>query len=106
MPIDAQSPLLGTSGVVGASPKRFHGTALFDWMHDRDKRSRPLSVSSKDAVLVGRPYCYGLAVGGADAVQRVVEILRTELEMAMQLMGLRSLNEIDSSALWSSKPKR
>lgn len=57
------------------------------------------------AVLVGRPYCYGLAVAGAGGVQRVVEILRTELEMAMQLTGLRSLKEIDRSALWSSKPE-
>ena len=56
------------------------------------------------AALVGRPYCYGLAVAGAEGVQRVVEILRTELEMAMQLMGLRTLNEIDRSALWSTKP--
>jgi 4-hydroxymandelate oxidase len=53
------------------------------------------------AVLIGRPYCYGLAVGGAAGVQRVVDILRTELEMAMQLMGRRSLKEIDRSALWS-----
>ncbi len=57
------------------------------------------------AVLVGRPYCYGLAVAGAEGVQRVVEILRTELEMAMQLMGLRTLGEIDRSALWSSEPE-
>ena len=29
--VDPQSPLVG-SGSVGASPKRFQGTALFDWM--------------------------------------------------------------------------
>lgn len=57
------------------------------------------------AVLIGRPYCYGLAVGGAAGVQRVVDILRTELEMAMQLMGRRSLKEIDRSALWSLAPR-
>ena len=54
-----------------------------------------------DAVFIGRPYLYGLAVGGAPGVARVIEILRTELEMAMQLMGRRSLAEIDQSALWS-----
>ena len=32
------------------------------------------------AVCIGRPYLWGLAVGGADGVQRVVEMLRTELE--------------------------
>lgn len=57
------------------------------------------------AVLVGRPYCFGLAVAGAEGVQRVVEILRTELEMAMKLMGLRTLGEIDRLALWSSRPE-
>src|SRR5438045_8042493 len=46
--VDAQSPLLGTSGIVGASPKRFQGTELFDWIHQKDARSRALSVSSKD----------------------------------------------------------
>ena len=45
---DPQSPLIGPSGMFGASPKRFHGTELFDWIHQKDQRSRALSVSSKD----------------------------------------------------------
>ena len=39
------------------------------------------------AVMIGRPYLYGLAAGGALGVARVVEILRTELEMTMGLAG-------------------
>jgi 4-hydroxymandelate oxidase len=54
------------------------------------------------AVLIGRPYCYALAVAGAAGVQRVIEILRTELEMAMQLTGRRTLAEIDRSVIWGS----
>lgn len=54
------------------------------------------------ATLIGRPYCYGLAIGGATGVQRVIEILRGELEMAMKLMGCRTLQEVDSSTLWAS----
>lgn len=46
--VDPEAPLLGTSGIVGASPKRFQGTELFDWIHQKDPRSRALSVSSKD----------------------------------------------------------
>ena len=53
------------------------------------------------AVMIGRPYCYGLAVGGAAGVQRTVEILRSELEMTLQLIGRPSLGEIDASVLWS-----
>lgn len=55
--IDPESPLLGTSGVIGASPKRFQGTELFDWLLAKDSHARALSVSSKDrgAILpVGR----------------------------------------------------
>lgn len=53
-----------------------------------------------NAVLIGRPYCFGLAIAGAAGVERVVEILRTELEMTLQLIGRRTLHEIDRTALW------
>jgi 4-hydroxymandelate oxidase len=58
-----------------------------------------LALGAK-AVLIGRPYVYGLAVGGAPGVERVISILRDELERAMALTGRRSLAEIDSSVLW------
>ncbi len=54
---DQASPLLGFSGGPGASPTRFQGTELFDWLNARNPNSRALSVSSKDrgAILpVGR----------------------------------------------------
>ena len=49
------------------------------------------------AVLIGRPYVHGLAVGGAGGVAHVVRILRRELEMAMALSGRTSLSQIDAS---------
>src|SRR6266700_109213 len=52
------------------------------------------------AVFVGRPYIYGLAAGGAQGVERVMNILRDEFARAMALTGRRSLAEIDSSVLW------
>ena len=51
------------------------------------------------AVLIGRPYCYGLSVGGSEGVRRVVEILRAELEAAMMLTGVSRLSEIERSLL-------
>ncbi len=53
------------------------------------------------AVGIGRPYLHGLAVNGSAGVSRVVEILRTELEIAMALTGRTSLSAIDRSVLWS-----
>lgn len=51
------------------------------------------------AVLIGRPYAYGLAVDGADGVARVVNLLRSELEMAMALVGRPSVAALDRSVL-------
>jgi predicted AlkP superfamily pyrophosphatase or phosphodiesterase len=44
---DQQAPLL-TSRDPGASPYRFRGSTLIDWMRSRDPRSRALSISRKD----------------------------------------------------------
>jgi predicted AlkP superfamily pyrophosphatase or phosphodiesterase len=44
---DAQAPLVGGGG-PGASPFRFRGSTLIDWMRVDDQRSRALSVSRKD----------------------------------------------------------
>ncbi len=44
---DEQAPLIGGGG-DGASPFRFRGTVLFDWIRMKDPRSRALSVSRKD----------------------------------------------------------
>src|ERR1700730_7491535 len=52
------------------------------------------------AVLVGRPYLYGLALAGAEGVARVVEILRSELEFAMILCGCAHISQIDRTFLW------
>lgn len=53
------------------------------------------------AVGIGRPYLYGLAVSGAAGVARVVDILRTELEMAMALTGRTSIGQIDRGVIWT-----
>jgi predicted AlkP superfamily pyrophosphatase or phosphodiesterase len=44
---DPQSPLL-SSRDPGASPFRFRGATLIDWIRSRDPRARALSVSRKD----------------------------------------------------------
>ena len=44
---DSSAPLLAVAG-PGASPARFRGTALFDWLHAAEPGARALSVSRKD----------------------------------------------------------
>jgi len=44
---DPKAPLIGVNG-SGASPKRFRGTAFFDWLQAADPGARALAVSGKD----------------------------------------------------------
>ncbi|MCH7335968.1 alpha-hydroxy acid oxidase [Acinetobacter sp. NIPH 2699] len=53
-----------------------------------------------NAVLIGRPYIYGLAVAGALGVAHVMHILRAELEAAMVLTGCKTLADINQEILW------
>lgn len=46
------------------------------------------------AVFFGRPYLYGLAVGGEAGVARALSLIRAELETAMVLLGVRSPAEV------------
>ncbi len=45
---DSTAPILGAPQAPGASPKRFIGTTLVDWIHREDPGFRFLSVSRKD----------------------------------------------------------
>lgn len=48
------------------------------------------------AICIGRPYLWGLAAFGQPGVERVLDILRAELEIAMQTAGATSLDKITS----------
>lgn len=56
-----------------------------------------------DAVMIGRPYVYGLAVAGGVGVAHVLSLLRVELEAAMALTGCAKLADIDQSIIWSQR---
>jgi len=43
---------------------------------------------------VGRAYLYGLMAGGQDGVERVLEIMRTQMVRNMKLLGVNSLDEL------------
>jgi L-lactate dehydrogenase (cytochrome) len=47
-----------------------------------------------DACLVGRAFLYGLMAGGERGVQRCVDILRTEIVRTMQLLGVRTIADL------------
>ena len=55
-----------------------------------------------NAVLLGRPYAYALAVGGEDGVRAVLEQFAAETDLTFALLGARIVGELDSSWIAAS----
>jgi 4-hydroxymandelate oxidase len=51
------------------------------------------------AVMVGRPVIWGLAVGGADGVRRVLEVLLAEFDVALALAGTPVAAQVDATSV-------
>lgn len=56
------------------------------------------------AVLVGRPYLYGLGAAGRPGVERVLEVLEQEMSRTMALLGCASVASLDTSWLQPTRP--
>jgi L-lactate dehydrogenase (cytochrome) len=59
---------------------------------------KALALGAK-AVLIGRPYVWGLALGGQDGVSYMLEMLRAEMKRSLQLMGCPSIHDLDRTWL-------
>ena len=51
------------------------------------------------AVMIGRPFYWGLAVGGENGVRDVIQILKEELEVAMKYCGITDVENINPDLL-------
>jgi lactate 2-monooxygenase len=79
--VDGRVPVLLDSGIRGGADA-FKALAL-----------------GATAVLLGRPYVYGLALAGERGVREVLENHMADFDLTMGLAGCRSIAEIDRSAL-------
>jgi lactate 2-monooxygenase len=74
--VDGRIPALLDSGIRG-------GADVF----------KALALGAR-AVLIGRPYVYGLALAGEDGVRSVLKNFAADLDLTMGLAGCRSIREI------------
>jgi len=63
-------------------------------------KARALGAS---AVFVGRPWFWGLAVGGQEGVERMFEIFSDEIDRTLALIGSPDFEAVDSSRIWARK---
>ena len=52
-----------------------------------------------DAVLLGRPYAYALAVGGQRGIEELIQNLMAEIDLNLALAGAHSIRDLDRSWL-------
>jgi L-lactate dehydrogenase (cytochrome) len=64
---------------------------------------RALALGAR-AVMVGRPYLYGLASGGTAGVRRVLEILHGEVDHALALTGVPRVGDLDRTVVRRADP--
>ncbi len=87
-------------GVVDAVGDRT--TVLFDSGIRRGSDVLKAIALGARAVLLGRPYAYGLAVAGESGVREVLLNLIADLDVALGLAGCTSLGELGRQSLASS----
>jgi lactate 2-monooxygenase len=59
-----------------------------------------------EAVVIGRPYVHGLALGGEAGVRHMLRTLLAELEITLAIAGIENHRELDPSALVRSATRR
>lgn len=60
--------------------------------------ARALALGAR-AVLIGRPYLYGVAIGGQAGVEHILRLLAGDLRHVLVLLGLSSVDELGPDAL-------
>ncbi len=51
------------------------------------------------AVLLGRPWVYGLALAGEEGVREVIQNVAADFDLTLGLAGCRSVGEVDAGCL-------
>jgi isopentenyl diphosphate isomerase/L-lactate dehydrogenase-like FMN-dependent dehydrogenase len=85
------------AGVAGRVP------VLFDSGIRRGSDIFKALALGANAVAIGRPYIWGLASFGQEGVEKVLDILRNELRIAMRQAGTRSIAEIKGAFVVDSR---
>lgn len=74
-------------------------TVLFDSGIRRGADALVALALGADAVLLGRPYVYGLALAGADGVETVCENFLADVDLTLGLTGRSTVDDLDRSLL-------
>ncbi len=98
----------GAIGALTALPSIVEAVGDTPVLFDSGIRSGADAVKAlalgAEAVLLGRPYAYGLALDGEAGVRSVLEDFRADLDLTLALAGHTSFDDLDASILLDRRP--
>ncbi|WP_137287027.1 alpha-hydroxy-acid oxidizing protein [Halorussus salinisoli] len=97
--ISAIEALPGVVDAVDAETEDDEFAVLFDSGIRRGADAIKAIALGADAILLGRPYVYGLAIDGEDGVREVVGNFLADLDLTLALSGQDSVEGLDESVL-------
>lgn len=92
------SPLVALEKIRAIVPADY--PVLFDGGIRRGTDVFKAIALGANAVLIGRPYIYGLATAGALGVAHVIRMLKEEFEITMALMGTATIKDINQDYIY------
>lgn len=92
------SPLIALEKIRAIVPANY--PVLFDGGIRRGTDVFKAIALGANAVLIGRPYIYGLATAGALGVAHVIRMLKEEFEITMALMGTATIKDINQDYIY------
>jgi isopentenyl-diphosphate delta-isomerase len=95
--VDGAITALEALPAVAAELDGTEGDVLFDSGIRRGAEALKALALGADAVCLGRPYVYGLAIDGANGVAAVCENLVADMDLTMGLTGRTAVTDIDRS---------
>ena len=93
----AIAPLQALPDVVRSVPKTF--SVLIDGGFRRGTDVLKAIALGAKLVFMGRPQLYGAAVAGTEGITKVVDILRTEIDRDLALLGCKDLSEVTADLI-------
>lgn len=99
--LDGVLPALFALRSVIAAVPRTHPVILDGGIRSGIDLAKAIALGAR-AVCIGRPYLWGLGLGGQQGVERVLDLLHAEFSDALLQLGITTVDELDDSFVTTS----
>ena len=96
------SSLEALDEITGENKPEF--TILFDSGIRHAADAMKALALGASGVLIGRPYCYAMAVAGQRGIERYLNQLRAEFDLQMALSGYSSISQLGRHTIYKKSP--